>query len=56
MNTASFITTEFNRLAKISFITKMKEVAKNLARKNQVDNVLDIADKNKEKIKKTSKV
>lgn len=33
MNTTSFITTEFNRLAKTSSNVKMKEVAKNLQKK-----------------------
>ena len=46
-DSTGFITTpEFNRLAKISFDARTKEVAKNLASKVQVDNTLDRADKN----------
>ena len=34
-------TQEFNRLTKISFDTRMKEAAKGLASKTEVDNALD---------------
>ena len=37
MSTASFITTEFNRLTKTSSNVKMKEVVKDLQKKSQVD-------------------
>ena len=48
-----FVTTaKFNRLTKISFDAKMKETVKILASKSEVDNALDIADKNGEKITK----
>ena len=50
----SFITRpEFNRLTKINFNTRMKQEAKSLASTGQVDTAaLDIADKNREKMKK----
>ena len=45
-----FITTpEFSRLTKISFDARMKEAAKNLASKSQIDNDLDIAKKKNKK-------
>ena len=51
-DTKSFLTTqEFKRLAEISF-----DAAKISASKSKVDNALDKADKNREKIKKTSDV
>ena len=57
-DTSSFITTEFNRLTKISFDVRINEVAKNLVSKGRVDNALDIADEHRENIKKlqTSKL
>ena len=57
-DTSSFITTEFNRLTKISFDVRINEVAKNLVSKGRVDNALDIADEHRESIKKlqTSKL
>ena len=52
-NTSSFITTpEYNRLTRISFEARINEAAKILASKSQVDNALNIADKNREKIEK----
>ena len=43
-DTTGFLTTsEFNRLIKINFDTRMKEAAKNLASKSEVDAALDIA-------------
>ena len=46
-DSTGFITTpECNRLAKISFDARTKEVAKSVASKVQVDNTLDRADKN----------
>ena len=38
----------FNRSRKISFDVRAKEAAQSLASKSQVDNTLDIADKNRE--------
>ena len=43
-------TPEFNRLTKKDFYAKMKQKVKSLLSKSQVDNAIDIADKNKEKI------
>ena len=52
-DTTSFIyTSEFKRLTKISFDVRIKEIAKSFASESQVDNALEIADKNREKIKK----
>ena len=52
-DTTGFVTTpEFNTLTKMSFDARIEEAAKNLIIKSQVDNVLDIADKSKEKIEK----
>ena len=52
-DTAGFITTpEFKRLAKISFNAIMKEEVKSIANKTQVDTALDIADNNKEKVRR----
>ena len=52
-DTTGFITTlAFNKLKKKKkkrFDTKMKEAAKSLARKSQVDNALDMTSKNREK-------
>ena len=49
-DTTGFITTpEFNGLTKTSFDVRIKEAAKGLARKSQVDNALDKADKSREK-------
>ena len=45
-------TPQFNRLTKISSDANMKEAAKSVASKSQVDNALDRAYKNIEKIKK----
>lgn len=51
LNTARFFSTlEFNRLAKISFDSKIKEAKENLIGKSKLDTALDIADENKEKI------
>ena len=47
---------EFNRLTKISFDVGIIKASKSLASKSQVDNALDIVDKNKEKKKKSSNV
>ena len=48
-----FITTpKLNRLTKTSLDTRTQEAAKCLVSKSQVDNALDIAGKNREKIKK----
>ena len=44
-------TSEFKRLAKIRFDARVKQEGKSLASKSQVDNALDKADKNREKIK-----
>ena len=52
----SFRSPEFNRLTKISFDARIKEATKSLVSKSQVDNALDIADKNREKVKKNSGV
>ena len=53
LDIAGFITTSvFNRLSKISFDSRIKEAAKSVARKSQLDNALDIADKSREKIRK----
>ena len=41
-----FNTQEFNRLAKISFYTKINEAVKSLASKSRLDNALDLGDKN----------
>ena len=50
-DTASFITTSgFNISTKVSFHVEMKEAAKSLVNKSQVDDALDIADKNREKL------
>ena len=43
------MTLEFNTLRKISFHVRIKEATKSLACKSQVDNLLDIAGKNREK-------
>ena len=52
-DTTDFITTlEFNRLTNISFDVRIIEAAKIFACKNQVDNRLYTAGKNREKIKK----
>ena len=56
-NTTGFITTpEFNRLTKISFDARMTEARKSLQVKvktvSQKDTALDVADKNREKVKK----
>ena len=50
LDIAGFITT--SRLSKISFDSRIKEAAKSVARKSQLDNALDIADKSREKIRK----
>ena len=51
-DSTGFITTpQFNRLVKIRFDARMKEAAKNLASYSQVNNALDIAEKNGENIK-----
>ena len=42
---------EFNRLTNISFDARMKERAKSLVSKSQVDNALNLGDKNREKQK-----
>ena len=56
-DSTGFITTpEFDRLSKIRFDARMKEAAKDLAIYSQVNNALDIAGKNGEKIKKTKGV
>ena len=53
-NTAVFITTlEFNRLEKLVFDARIKEVTKSLASKSQLDAALDTSDKNR-KNEKTS--
>ena len=49
--TNSMTTPEFYRLAKMSFDARIKKVAKSLANKSQVNNALDITDKNREKMK-----
>ena len=54
--TGSFTSPEFNRLTKISFDVRIKETTKSLVSKSQVDNALDIADKNREKKKKSGVV
>ena len=52
-DTTDFITTlEFNRLTNISFDVRIIEAAKIFACKNQVNNRLYTAGKNREKIKK----
>ena len=52
-DTAGFITTsEFKRLAKMSFNAIMKEEVKSIANKTQVDTALDIVDNNKEKVRR----
>ena len=52
-----FITTpEFNRITKIIFDARMKQEAKSLTRKSQVDTARDIADKNREKNRKASTI
>ena len=52
LNTINFTTfLEFNRLVKVSFDAKIKEVAKSLASKTQLNTALGVADKNREKIK-----
>ena len=49
-DTTGFITTpEFNRLTKISFDARMKEAAKTLASKSQIDNSFDISDENEKR-------
>ena len=54
-DTADLISTpEFNRLTKMSFDVKMRGAVKNLANKSQIDNAIDIADKNRGKIFKKS--
>ena len=53
LDTTSYITTsEFNRLTKISLNARIIEIAKSFASKNHVDNALNMADKNREKIEK----
>ena len=47
--TGFFITREFNRLAKLIFDARMKEVMKSLASKSQVDAALDTAHNRKNK-------
>ena len=45
---AGFITTlDCKRLAKISFLARMREVTKSLVSKSQIDTTLDTADKNR---------
>ena len=44
--------TEFNRLTKKGFDARIKAATKSLARESEVDTALDIADKNREEIKK----
>ena len=39
----------FNRLTKLNFNAKMGEVSKNLATSKKVENVLDLAGKNRQK-------
>ena len=52
LNTINFTTfLEFNRLVKVSFDAKIKEVAKSLASKTQLNTALGVADTNREKIK-----
>ena len=52
LNTINFTTfLEFNRLVKVSFDAKIKEVAKSLASKTRLNTALGVADKNREKIK-----
>ena len=43
----------FNRLTKINFNTRMKEVTKYLVSKSQIDTNHDVADENKEETIKT---
>lgn len=45
-------THEFNRLRKINFDARMKQEAKSLGSKNQVDTALDIVHKKEKKFKK----
>ena len=53
----SFITTsDFNRLAKRMFDARIKEAARLFVNKSHVNNAFDIADKNREKIKKSANV
>ena len=48
-------THEFNRLRKINFDARMKQEAKSLGSKNQVDTALDIVHKKEKKLKKNQK-
>ena len=51
-NTISFFTTpEFNRLTKLSFDSKINEAAKNLETETEVKSLLDLGDKDREKMK-----
>ena len=47
---------ESNRLTKINFIARIVEESKNVATTKQVENILDLGNRNREKIKKTSNV
>ena len=52
-HTTTFITTpEFIRLTKVNFDARMKQELKGIASKSQLDAALDMANKNREKIKK----
>ena len=48
-------THEFNRLRKINFDARMKQEAKSLGSKNQVDTALDIVHKKEKILKKNQK-
>ena len=51
-NTTKFIVIQdFNRITKLHFNARMTEASNNLKSKNQVENTLELGDKNKEKIK-----
>ena len=50
-NTTKFIVIQdFNRITKLHFNARMTEASNNLKSKNQVENTLELGDKNKEKI------
>ena len=52
-DTTGFNTTpEFNKLTKTPFDWRMKKSSKTTCKENQVDNALDIADKNREDMKR----
>ena len=49
------MTLEFNRLTKMNFDVRMAEPSKNVATKQQVQNGLDLGDRNENKFPKSCK-